>query len=79
MALHMPSTVERPRELPIQFDGEMRTFNDPAQAELVKCAHNVFTVTRTTSGTRCQQNARRYPVTVVIPDVPGKPNALRPD
>jgi UDPglucose 6-dehydrogenase len=41
-----PQTVERLRELLIQFGGEMRTFDNPAQAEFVKSAHNIFNATK---------------------------------
>jgi len=37
-----PRTVERLRELLAPFGGEMRIFTDPAEAEFVKCAHNIF-------------------------------------
>jgi UDPglucose 6-dehydrogenase len=41
-----PATTERLRALLTPFGGEMRTFDDPAAAELVKCAHNVFNATK---------------------------------
>jgi UDPglucose 6-dehydrogenase len=37
-----PRTVERLRALLAPFGGEMRTFANPAEAEFVKCAHNIF-------------------------------------
>jgi UDPglucose 6-dehydrogenase len=39
-------TVERLRELYQPFGGEVRTFPSPAEAELVKCAHNLFNATK---------------------------------
>ena len=35
-------TVERLRALLSPFGGEMRTFSNPAEAEFVKCSHNIF-------------------------------------
>ena len=37
-----PQTVERLRALLSPFGGDMRTFTNPAEAEFVKCAHNIF-------------------------------------
>jgi UDPglucose 6-dehydrogenase len=37
-----PETVERLRALLSPFGGELRTFSNPAEAEFVKCAHNIF-------------------------------------
>ena len=37
-----PQTVERLRALLSPFGGDMRTFSNPAEAEFVKCAHNIF-------------------------------------
>jgi UDPglucose 6-dehydrogenase len=37
-----PQTVERLRALLSPFGGELRTFTNPAEAELIKCAHNIF-------------------------------------
>ena len=39
-------TVERLRELLSPFGGELRVFSDPAEAELVKCAHNIYNATK---------------------------------
>lgn len=39
-------TVERLVELYQGFGGEVRTFSSPAEAELVKCAHNLFNATK---------------------------------
>jgi UDPglucose 6-dehydrogenase len=39
-------TVARMRELLAPFGGDVRTFSDPASAELVKCAHNLFNATK---------------------------------
>ncbi|MER6692968.1 2-dehydropantoate 2-reductase N-terminal domain-containing protein [Streptomyces minutiscleroticus] len=39
-------TVERLTALLAPFGGELRTFTDPAAAELVKCAHNIFNATK---------------------------------
>ena len=41
-----PRTVERLRELLAPFGGELRTFANPAEAEFVKCAHNIFNATK---------------------------------
>jgi UDPglucose 6-dehydrogenase len=41
-----PQTVERLRSLLSPFGGELRTFADPAEAEFVKCAHNIFNATK---------------------------------
>ena len=37
-----PQTVERLRALLSPFGGDLRTFTNPAEAEFVKCAHNIF-------------------------------------
>ncbi len=39
-------TVERLVELYQPFGGELRTFSSPTEAELVKCAHNLFNATK---------------------------------
>src|SRR5688500_3101988 len=39
-------TVERLRALLSPFGGELRTFTNPAEAEFVKCAHNIFNATK---------------------------------
>jgi UDPglucose 6-dehydrogenase len=39
-------TVDQLRELLAPFGGEMRTFSDPAEAEFIKCAHNIFNATK---------------------------------
>jgi UDPglucose 6-dehydrogenase len=39
-------TVERLMELYRPFGGEIRTFPNPIEAELVKCAHNLFNATK---------------------------------
>jgi UDPglucose 6-dehydrogenase len=39
-------TVERLQGLFQPFGGEVRTFSNPAAAELVKCSHNVFNATK---------------------------------
>jgi UDPglucose 6-dehydrogenase len=36
------STVERLRTLLAPFGGELRTFDNPAASEFVKCAHNIY-------------------------------------
>ncbi|TQM10232.1 2-dehydropantoate 2-reductase N-terminal domain-containing protein [Pseudonocardia kunmingensis] len=41
-----PQTVERLRDLLSPFGGELRTFTDPAQAEFIKCAHNIYNATK---------------------------------
>lgn len=39
-------TIERLRELLAPFGGAVHTFTDPAAAEFVKCAHNIFNATK---------------------------------
>ena len=39
-------TVERVEALFRPFGGELRTFKDPAIAEMIKCTHNVFNATK---------------------------------
>jgi UDPglucose 6-dehydrogenase len=41
-----PETVQRLRALLSPFGGELRTFADPAEAEFIKCAHNIFNATK---------------------------------
>jgi UDPglucose 6-dehydrogenase len=41
-----PRAVARLRELLEPFGGEMRTFSNPAEAEFIKCAHNIFNATK---------------------------------
>ncbi|MHA6629601.1 2-dehydropantoate 2-reductase N-terminal domain-containing protein [Pseudonocardia sichuanensis] len=41
-----PQTTERLRALLAPFGGELRTFTDPAQAEFIKCAHNIYNATK---------------------------------
>jgi UDPglucose 6-dehydrogenase len=41
-----PQTVERLRRLLSPFGGELRTFTNPAEAEFVKCAHNIYNATK---------------------------------
>ncbi|MGH8964313.1 MAG: 2-dehydropantoate 2-reductase N-terminal domain-containing protein, partial [Actinomycetes bacterium] len=41
-----PQVVERIRELLLPFGGEMRTFENPAEAEFIKSAHNIFNATK---------------------------------
>jgi UDPglucose 6-dehydrogenase len=41
-----PRTVADLASLLAPFGGEMRTFADPAEAEFVKCAHNIFNATK---------------------------------
>jgi UDPglucose 6-dehydrogenase len=41
-----PQTVERLRALLSPFGGELRTFTNPAEAEFIKCAHNIFNATK---------------------------------
>jgi UDPglucose 6-dehydrogenase len=36
------STRERLRDLLLPFGGEMRVFDDPTTAELIKCSHNIY-------------------------------------
>jgi UDPglucose 6-dehydrogenase len=42
----LPRTVTRLYALLAPFGGELRTFDDPAAAELVKCAHNLYNATK---------------------------------
>jgi UDPglucose 6-dehydrogenase len=42
IASRHPQTIARMRELLAPFGGEVRTFSEPASAELVKCAHNIY-------------------------------------
>jgi UDPglucose 6-dehydrogenase len=46
IASRQPQTIARMRELLAPFGGEVRTFNEPASAELVKCAHNIYNATK---------------------------------
>jgi UDPglucose 6-dehydrogenase len=46
IAAREPRTVERLRALLAPFGGELRTFDNPAEAEFVKCAHNTFNATK---------------------------------
>jgi UDPglucose 6-dehydrogenase len=39
-------TQERLRELLAPFGGDMRVFDDPATAEFIKCAHNIYNATK---------------------------------
>src|ERR671916_1337441 len=41
-----PRNVERLRALLSPFGGELRTFTNPAEAEFIKCAHNIFNATK---------------------------------
>jgi UDPglucose 6-dehydrogenase len=41
-----PQNVERLREVLAPFGGELRTFSNPAEAEFIKCAHNIFNATK---------------------------------
>jgi UDPglucose 6-dehydrogenase len=43
---HDPTTVERLRVLFAPLGGAFRGFDSPAEAELVKCAHNLFNATK---------------------------------
>ena len=40
------STVDRLCSLTQSFGGEVRTFDNPAAAEMVKCCHNIFNATK---------------------------------
>jgi UDPglucose 6-dehydrogenase len=40
------ATLQRMTDLLTPFGGELRTFEDPASAELIKCAHNIFNATK---------------------------------
>jgi UDPglucose 6-dehydrogenase len=41
-----PQTVDLLEALLSPFGGELRTFTNPAEAEFVKCAHNIFNATK---------------------------------
>jgi UDPglucose 6-dehydrogenase len=41
-----PRAVSDLADLLTPFGGEMRTFTDPAEAEFIKCAHNVYNATK---------------------------------
>jgi UDPglucose 6-dehydrogenase len=41
-----PQVVERLREVLLPFGGELRTFSNPAEAEFIKCAHNIYNATK---------------------------------
>jgi UDPglucose 6-dehydrogenase len=41
-----PQNVERLRDLLSPFGGELRTFTNPAEAEFIKCAHNIYNATK---------------------------------
>jgi UDPglucose 6-dehydrogenase len=38
-------TAARLGELLAPFGGKLRIFSDPAEAELIKCAHNIYNAT----------------------------------
>lgn len=42
IASRQPQTIAKMRELLAPFGGEVRTFDQPASAELIKCAHNIY-------------------------------------
>jgi UDPglucose 6-dehydrogenase len=46
IASRSEATVAEIRQLLAPLGGEVRTFSDPAAAELVKCAHNLFNATK---------------------------------
>ncbi len=46
IAARSARTAERLVDLYEDFGGEIRTFKDPAEAELVKCAHNLYNATK---------------------------------
>jgi UDPglucose 6-dehydrogenase len=46
IASREPQVVERLRALLAPFGGEMRTLTNPAEAEFVKCAHNIVNATK---------------------------------
>ena len=41
-----PQVVERLREVLLPFGGELRTFSNPAEAEFIKAAHNIYNATK---------------------------------
>jgi UDPglucose 6-dehydrogenase len=46
IAARSRATVDRLRGLTQTFGGEVRTFDDPAAAEMVKCCHNIYNATK---------------------------------
>jgi UDPglucose 6-dehydrogenase len=46
IASHDRHTQAQLRELLAPFGGDLRTFDDPAEAEFIKCAHNIFNATK---------------------------------
>lgn len=46
IAARSRSTVDRLCSLTRSFGGEVRTFDNPAAAEMVKCCHNIFNATK---------------------------------
>jgi UDPglucose 6-dehydrogenase len=46
IAARSRSTVDRLCSLTQSFGGEVRTFDNPAAAEMVKCCHNIFNATK---------------------------------
>jgi UDPglucose 6-dehydrogenase len=57
-------TVERLRALLEPFGGELRTFSDPAEAELVKCAHNIYNATKISFWNEMWMVSRRLGLTL---------------
>ncbi|MDT7648650.1 MAG: UDPglucose 6-dehydrogenase [Pseudonocardiales bacterium] len=41
-----PHTQTRLRDLLAPFGGDLRTFDDPTEAEFIKCAHNIYNATK---------------------------------
>ena len=60
LASRSPETLDRLIELFRPFGGEMRTFADPAAAELAKCAHNLFNATTISFWNEMWQVSRRF-------------------
>jgi UDPglucose 6-dehydrogenase len=46
IAARSRSTVDRLCNLTQSFGGEVRTFDNPAAAEMIKCCHNIFNATK---------------------------------
>jgi UDPglucose 6-dehydrogenase len=61
-----PQTVERLRALLSPFGGDMRTFTNPAEAEFVKCAHNIFNAAKISFWNELWLVARRLEVDIDV-------------
>lgn len=55
-----PNTVADLCALLSPFGGELRTFSDPAEAEFIKCAHNIYNATKISFWNEMWLVARRF-------------------